>query len=462
MLKVIFPGRVFEEMKKALAMSGDSESGCFLLVHRYGAGRKGRVVTVTGLVWPGDESWDIQGEHSLKPSSTYINRAAMTADGAGCGLVFVHTHPSTLHPPTFSSIDEDTNSRLLPNLAEILPGAPIGSFVLSRSGLHGIVLEGGRFDEVTSARVNGRTILPLVVAGKSTSKRIGFGKVDRQVKAIGEKAQRIIATTTVAIVGAGGTGSAVAAQLARMGVGKLLVVDMDSVDESNLSRVYGACPSDVGKPKVTVVKRHVESFSDTKVEAIVADVTKSDLRIPLAEADVIFGCTDNLASRSVLNDISLQDCIPLIDIGCRIQLANDRSIAQAVTKVQVVTPDDSCLWCTGTLEGKAILQESLSEDEKEKLEKEGYYEPTARQPSIISLTSLAATIGVNKFLSLLGVFGNDYPTRTQIELRSDFLISDSPKVREGCVCEKRRGVGDCRQIAFPSVARGNKSQRGRK
>jgi len=54
----------------------------------------------------------------------------------------------------------------------------------------------------------------------------------------------------------------------------------------------------------------------------------------------------------------------LIDVGCRITLDSSHIIDQAVVKVQVVTPDKACLWCTGALDGRVILQESFSDERK--------------------------------------------------------------------------------------------------
>ena len=81
----------------------------------------------------------------------------------------------------------------------------------------------------------------------------------------------------IAIVGVGGTGSAVAVQLARMGVASLTLLDRDTIDESNLSRVYGSKKKDVGKPKVGVLKKHLSTYSKMRVDAIQADITARDM-----------------------------------------------------------------------------------------------------------------------------------------------------------------------------------------
>ena len=117
------------------------------------------------------------------------------------------------------------------------------------------------------------------------------------------------------------------------------------------------------------------------------------------------------------------------------------SISQAIAKVQIVTSDSACLWCTGTLDGKIIMQESLSAEEKSNLAKEGYYDGIEKQPSVISMTTMAASMAVNKLLNLLGVFGDKYNSRTQIELKDGFMIDDTPEIKSNCICQNNRGKG---------------------
>jgi len=442
MSTVIFSKRLFEELKSFLFSSVPNENGCFLLANSYKRKWDNYVLIINKIVKPDSDSWNSGGEHWLEPSSSYTNHAVVMADTSDSSVLFVHTHPGTFHPPHFSPIDEKSNKKLFRNMSEILPGRPLGSLVFSQKGVYGVVFDGKETRKVSTFRVVGHTI-----SEESGAER---GRIDesfdRQVRIIGKEPQTRLQEMTAAIVGVGATGSSVAVQLARIGIRKLTIVDKDVIDATNLPRVYGSTKKDIGKPKVDVLKKHVKGFSKTKVEAVHADITKDDTTSILKESDVIFGCTDNLTSRAVLNDISVQYYIPLVDVGCRVQSKNDSSIDQAICKVQVVTPDDACLWCTGTLDGKIILQEALPEEEKRKLSEEGYYQDIGKQPSIISLTTMAASMAVNKLLSLLGVFGNDYSSRTQIELQNGFMLDDTPPIKENCVCGKRRGIGDKRQI----------------
>ena len=442
MWRVVFPKTLYDDMQELLFRTAPDENGCFLLTNHHATRSHVNAVTVSKIIVPDSTSWKRHGPDSLEPTTSFINEAAVEADLLGSGIFFVHTHPAELHPATQSPIDAHTDSLLFANLSEILPNRPLGSLILSRKGLTGVVFSDGRGPRINEFRVVGTTI-PTPARRTAI---VGEAEFDRQIRAIGIAKHRMLRQTRACVVGAGGTGSLVAVQLARMGVKDLVLIDPDRLDRTNLSRVYGATPRDIGKPKVTVLKRHIESFSKTAVEAIDSTVLAKELLPVLADCDFVFGCTDNLTSRAVLNDVSIQYYIPLIDIGCRITLGKDGDTEQAIAKVQVVTPDSACLWCTGTLDANTILQESFSAKEKRRLAAEGYYQPVDKQPSVVSLTTLGASIGVTKVLNLLGGFGERYDTRTQIELKDWFMVSDSPEIKGNCVCLKRRGVGDNRKI----------------
>ena len=436
---VTFPRDLYTELDKLLFSTEPYENGCFLLAHAYST-KKRSVMLITDILKPTKDSWNARSRHSLMPSSSFINECAIKANATKSSLIFVHTHPDSTHPPTFSKIDKITNKKMFVNLSEIV-FKPLGSLVFSRQGVSGVVFNESRICSVREIKIVG-IMLDKNSAVKTDEKSLKTRtEFDRQVRALGTQNQQRIQDMSVTVVGVGGTGSAVAVQIARMGVGHIQLVDMDSVDESNLPRIYGSKKTDIGKRKVDVLRRHIRSFSRSKVTAICNDVTYDAMRETLVESDVIFGCTDNHTSRSRLNEISSRFYIPFIDVGCRIDLDEAGAISQAVARVQLVTPDSACLWCTDTINGRAILQESFTEEEKKKLAKEGYYHAIDKQPSVISLTTLTASMAVNKLLSIVGAFGVQFNTRIQMELKDGFIIRDTPKIKANCVCRKNRGGG---------------------
>lgn len=439
MWTVSFPSTLYNKMSNMLFKSAPLENGCFLLANSFRVNGMSSLL-VTGMIEPDADSWKSQEESALVPHPSFVNKCAIAADASSSSLIFVHTHPSHAHSPSFSGIDRASNTKMLDNLSAILPDKPLGSIVLGGDGGCGAVFDDGKIKAVDAIKIVGSTLEWVNTDGGAEEKAgTGGATYDRQVRALGARGHRSIRRMTVSIVGAGGTGSSVAVQLARMGVGRLVLVDKDTIDETNLPRVYGSRPDDVGRPKANVLCDHIRSFSDSQVRSVHGDVADAAAKDALLESDVMFSCTDNFTSRSIINEISGRYYIPLIDVGCRIVLDSDKSIRQAVAKTQVVTPVSSCLWCNGTLDGRLILYESFPDEEKRRLAEEGYYDGLDKQPSIISLTTMAATLAVNKFLALAGLLGGEYGTRTQMDIREGIVVDDSPAQRPHCICHAERG-----------------------
>lgn len=439
MWTIIFPENFYKNLKEFLFSTAPFENGCFLLANSYKT-KNNSVLLITDVIKPIQNSWNKMGKNSLEPSSSFINKCVVSADAKNSSLIFVHTHPNSMHPSKFSWIDEKSNNEIFDNLSQILEDRPLGSLVFSRKGICGVVFNNDILQSVSKIKILGKSLYEFPGIGfDKTLLNNTERKFDRQSSALGKQNQKKLQELTITIVGVGGTGSAIAVQLARMGVKRLHLIDMDIIEETNIPRVYGSKESDIGKPKVKVLKKHIETFSKSAVDAINVDVTDKEALTHLINSDVIFACTDNLTSRAILNDVSIQYFIPLIDVGCRINLNADNSISQAISKVQIITPDSACLWCTGTLDGKTILQESFSDKEKKKLVKEGYYDGIEKQPSVISITTMAASMAVNKLLNLLGVFGDDYNSQTQIEWKDGFMIDYMPEIKKNCICQKNRG-----------------------
>jgi len=118
--------------------------------------------------------------------------------------------------------------------------------------------------------------------------------------------QKRLAGARVAIIGCGATGSAVAALLARAGVGTLRIVDRDYVEASNLQRQTLFEESDAAEslPKAIAAARRIAAFnSQIVVEPKVADLTPSNVEGLLGETDLILDGTDNFETRYLVNGL---------------------------------------------------------------------------------------------------------------------------------------------------------------
>jgi hypothetical protein len=156
---------------------------------------------------------------------------------------------------------------------------------------------------------------------------------NRQELAFGKALNQDFAKLRIAVVGCGGTGSAVAMFLARLGVGQLLLTDKDTVEMTNLNRLHGASIADAEnkKPKVDVMAAAIAQMGlGTRVKAITEWVESEKTANFLKACDFIFGCTDDHRGRLFLNRMAHFYLLPLIDMGLMIQVSKSDSPEIAV------------------------------------------------------------------------------------------------------------------------------------
>jgi molybdopterin-synthase adenylyltransferase len=132
-------------------------------------------------------------------------------------------------------------------------------------------------------------------------------RYSRQIlfKGIGETGQRNILDARIAIVGCGALGSFQAGALARAGAGFLRIIDRDAVELSNLQRQWLFEESDArdAVPKAVAAARAIGRInSGVTVDAVVADVTASNIDDLLADVALVLDGTDNFETRYLMND----------------------------------------------------------------------------------------------------------------------------------------------------------------
>ena len=117
----------------------------------------------------------------------------------------------------------------------------------------------------------------------------------------------------VAIIGLGGLGGAVTEILARMGVGRLTVVDGDCFEESNLNRQLLSSPEALGKSKAATAAQRVRHINPAVEVHAVGEFFRADNgRAILRDALLAIDCLDSIADRFVLEDACRKAAIPLI------------------------------------------------------------------------------------------------------------------------------------------------------
>lgn len=129
---------------------------------------------------------------------------------------------------------------------------------------------------------------------------------------VGGAGQVALADAHVVLVGCGGIGSPALQYLAGAGIGRLTLIDSDTVDISNLQRQTIFTPDDVGRAKADVAADWVRRFDAAiEVRPIAARIVADNVAALVAEADVVLDGCDNFATRLLVSDACVRAGIPL-------------------------------------------------------------------------------------------------------------------------------------------------------
>ncbi|WP_309670074.1 ThiF family adenylyltransferase, partial [Gemmatimonas sp.] len=244
-----------------------------------------------------DHAYRVRKRDRLEIVPGYLNDVVTHAETGGWHVVLVHSHPGDA-PAFFSHADDAGDGRLLPVLASLLPTRRVASAVITatdmiartldpRSVRAGIVSHECRefvaFDDI---EIRGDRCRRLGGASLPTLRDTTARLLDRQVRAVGLAEQRRLGHMRAGVVGAGGTGSATLEQLIRSGIMDLLLVDPDTFESSNWSRVWGSraehareadSPSAAGGMlKVDVQAEHLRSIHPDVRLRTIADSVVND------------------------------------------------------------------------------------------------------------------------------------------------------------------------------------------
>ncbi|HEX3140231.1 MAG TPA: HesA/MoeB/ThiF family protein [Rhizobacter sp.] len=127
-----------------------------------------------------------------------------------------------------------------------------------------------------------------------------------------EGQQRLLASHAL-VIGAGGLGSPVALYLGTAGVGRITIVDNDTVDLTNLQRQIAHDMSRIGQPKAASAARSIAEINpEVTVVALQERADAQRLATLVAQADVVIDCSDNFATRQAVNAACVQHRKPLV------------------------------------------------------------------------------------------------------------------------------------------------------
>jgi molybdopterin/thiamine biosynthesis adenylyltransferase len=350
----------------------------------------------------------------------------------------IHTHPNG--PVAFSEQDDD-NERDLLQLARNRNGAETSLFSMlwaNDSELRARLWEHPK--QATDAEVVS-VVGPLLKFHYRATASASVEAFARQSLAFGPKLTAQLRRLRIAVVGCGGTGSATAVLLARLGIGNLLLIDDDIVDVTNLNRLHGATRADADgmRPKVEVLAREIAGMAlGTRVVPLQAWVGDPIARDALKSCDIIFGCTDDHDGRLLLNRLAYFYLIPVIDLGLAIEAAPGGGVRDLTGRVTLLGPDAPCLLCRQIIDAVTARDESLRRqhpEEYERRKREGYIRGGGNPaPAVVTFTTATACLAVDELLQSLTEFRGREGSVWQRVRRFDLMADRRPGATQDPAC----------------------------
>ncbi|WP_216896151.1 ThiF family adenylyltransferase [Nocardia alni] len=377
-------------------------------------------------------------------SEGYVPALAI-AEESGCVPIWFHTHPGAGASPSPSRHDLEVDRTLSGLFRDRASSNYYGALIVA-------VGEGGEIT-FTGNLDDGKTVTPInrlwivgpqlaLLANKEAVQEALPDLYDRNIRAFGGLVQRVLADLRVAVVGCGGTGSAVAEQIARLGVQNLLLIDPDELSDSNVTRVYGSRLKDVGRPKVDVLADHLEDvFSTINIERLQSTITIEETAKTLVDADVVFGCTDDNAGRMVLSRLSTYFLVPVIDCGVLLSTDAASRLDGIHGRVTVLHPGQACLICRGRVDLARASSEMLTSTERKRLVGEGYAQALPGvEPAVVAYTTMVAATAVAELIERLTHYGlTPVPSEVLMRLHDRELSTNNQVPSENHYCDRSAG-----------------------
>lgn len=458
--KVRVSESVWSQMEEVLfSRYPDREAATFLQCS-WAEGVTSQVILIKDLVSP--REGDVDSEIDLVGlQEQYSLRCALGAERNKFAVGLVHSHPEGY--ATFPSrIDDDMDRYYEGYFQGFAPERPYVSLIVSKNEDGSLRFSGRIFHrgemifcshlQIVGSRcriVNADNVEPREVPN------IVCAQLERLTGAMGLESARKLWRSQVAIIGGGGTGSALFHSLVRSCVGRIVVIDPDHISLSNAERVHGYRSGDVGEVplyKVDILKRLASELNPSvEVIAIPKNASSEEVQRYLIDSDFIFGCTDSQVGRVIISDIAIRFLLPAIHLNVAM-VSRDRKLDAEVVHLTQYGPDLPCVYCRNQVDAQRLAQELMTTEERRQRQDaevkmtdiRGMYwleEPVLH--TVGSLTTIAAELAANYAVGML---------TAAYDIPAQFLELDLLKIHEGatllpmkrrlkCMCQGRDGSG---------------------
>jgi len=438
-VEIRIPGRIGKQLKEevlrrgghehvvfALASSAETADKTLILVKKILTLHEEQYVETRyhGAMWRGSSTLDIINEAIDRKLGIFIFHA--------------HDHSGKVG---LSQDDLQSAQTLLPSYQNLVPWRPHGSIVIGKEHAAGVVLmpEARSLATISRLRWLDNSIVDWDEASSVALSKTFDRMYDRQTLLIGSRGQELLNRAKIAVVGLSGGGSHIVQQAAHLGIGEIIGIDADSVEEENRHRLIGVSRFDVRlkRRKTSVMSRLVARINrDVKFTSIPYNVPAQAALDQLKRADIIVGCVDSLQARSDIQEISQRYLIPYIDIG--LLIIPDQSSQSIGGNVLSLIPGMFCMWCIGFLSDRKLAEETGGRPRS-------YFQGTPKQAQVVSFNGLLASAAMNEVLHLVTGYrqNNDVGTIKKFDGNKGTLEDWVFNTHDSCAkCETQIAAGD--------------------
>lgn len=331
----------------------------------------------------------------------YLESAIDEGEQDDLVIILIHAHPGGLF--AFSDLDDDSDGNTIPALLQAY-GARHGTAIMTPSG-------------AIRARLYDASGLPspvdlVTVAGDDLhfwwhDQTCLAGPNPRPIAFTGSMTTELGRLHAI-IIGVSGTGSIQAEQAARLGFGRVTLIDFDSVEPKNLNRILNSITADAeaGRLKVEMFADAITRYRGVGVaDPIGIAINTREAVLAASQGDVLFCCVDTLEARYYADLIAAAFLMPLFDTGVVIPIrrtGHQVAIADAVGRIDYVQPGGATLGDRGVYSAETLRAEYLRKVAPDAHAQEieaGYLKGIVEEaPAVISLNMRAASACMNEFI----------------------------------------------------------------
>ena len=405
-VSLTIPESIARMLDQVLTVPAPDEGAAVVLCSHYeGDGR----LTLLGrnLIIPRPADFAMQDPGGVGYTTSFLRRILNIARRGDADILFAHSHPFADGSVYFSSIDDAWDHQLGSFMTRRMPGIRYASLVRGRSSWQGRLYDKETDDwiPIRGIKVVGQHLdwIPQDSDPEPPSADIDVSsRYSRQMPLVGKSGQDKIQRSCIAVGGLGGIGCHVALQLAYLGVHRLILIDPDWVEPSNLNRLIGATPADasIETPKIEVARREIARLNpDVQVHVVQRNI--QDCAPELKQADMIILGVDCQVPRYFCSRFAAQFYIPVLDVATGITQPHDE-LTEIYGQMRLLLPDGPCLECMGGIDHQALRQEMMTEEERSVERRHGYgLGPAEPAPAVVSLNGTLASLAVTECLNLV-------------------------------------------------------------